>query len=163
MAESAGSFLGGIPKGLLGAIGGLGSGVFSMKNFWNGALLTAGLTAIKSVAPEIYGSVLRFFSGEEAVRKASQEIRDEGFPSIVKSSLKEGFGIASAWNGAAGMTEAGSGGVGTMIGAGITMATVLAVTVGAVHHYNAADARTTGAAPQTPPKPAAAADVARAK
>lgn len=158
------NFFTGIPSGLVGAIGGLGSGVFSMKNFWNGLMTSGALVAIKSFGPELWGSVLRLFGGEEAAKKAAKEVKEGGFPAVVKSSLAEGFTLSSGYNGVSGMAEAGSGGVGTMIGAGITMATVLAVTVGAIHHYNATDTKTAGASPQTPPSPAPAANAAaRAK
>lgn len=152
------NFFTGIPKGMIDAIGGLGSGVFSMKNFWNGLMTSSVVLALKSFAPELHASVIRLFKGDEGVKEAARAVREEGLTGMIKSSLAEGYTISSAYNGIGGMTEGGKEGAGTMIGAGITMATVLAVAVGAIHHYNATDTKTPGAAPATPPKPAPAAN-----
>ena len=151
MTGGIGNFFGNLVGAPFKAVSGFVSG--ALGSLWNGAMFTAGITALKLFTPDLWRLALTTVGGKDSAAKAAARVSDSGITGVIFDSALEGFGASAALGGIGGAVEAsagGSSGLGGLIGTGVVLAGVTAVTIGAIHH-NGIKVAENGASPTPPP------------
>jgi hypothetical protein len=151
-----GSFFSNLISAPFRAISGLISGVFN--SLWTGVLATAGITATKLLLPDLWRAGVHAVGGQALADKTAKEIKEKGVPGVIANSALEGFGLAAAFGGAKGMWDGATnrsgdtaGGLGSLIGAGVAIAVVGSVALGAIHKQGVSAAGEADNSAKTPP------------
>ncbi len=105
---------------------------------------------------------LKTVGGDKAVATEEAKLQkgnpnDRDFTGVLLDSAAEGFGTSAALNVAGSVfSQASNGGIGGIIGTGLVLAGVTAVTIGAVNHGGITLASNDAISPTPPPTPPAA-------
>ncbi len=158
--NSGGNFFGDLIGSFFKAPGAILSGVFG--SLFNGALLTAGIMAIKTFAMPLWRMLLNTIdpSGKMAhdaamkINNTNGHTGESGMAGMLLDSALEGFGASAALGGAGNLISEGMGaGLGGMIGTVVFAGVLGAITLGAIHPEGIKLAGDSKGGPTPPPTP----------
>ena len=131
VTTNGGNFLSNLIFSPFRAISGFAHGV--MDSLWNGVKYTGIILGVKTLAPTLWNAGVEAVQGPQALAALKEHRVKDGLPGLVLDSAKDGFGLAAVIGGTSGAFNSAGDGVASKLGAGVVMASVAAVTIGALH------------------------------